>query len=195
MRVRGRFLGAAFVLVVGFAQFWWMGRATTPLAAGLVAAYVVWIAGRWNDDAAKVLPACLLAIAVQCLHFSEEFATGFQRQFPQISGDEWSDVRFVTFNMIWLALFVLAALGVYRRVALAYLVVLFLALAGGVGNGVGHLVLSATRARYFPGTVTAPLCLLAGIGLLATLFGGRGGAVGEITAPAGDQRPVRPPRP
>jgi hypothetical protein len=32
--------------------------------------------------------------------------------------------------MAWLAVFVLAGLGVYRRMQLAYLVVLFLALAG-----------------------------------------------------------------
>jgi hypothetical protein len=34
-------------------------------------------------------------------------------------------------NMLWLAAFVLAGLGVYRRVQLAYLIVLFLALIGG----------------------------------------------------------------
>jgi hypothetical protein len=73
--------------------------------------------------------------------------------------------------MAWLAVFVLAGLGVYWRVQLAYLVVLFLALAGDVLNGAGHLVLSATQGRYFPGTVTAPLCLLVGIGLLTRLFG------------------------
>jgi hypothetical protein len=57
-----------------------------------------------------------------------------------------------------------------RRV-LAYLVVLFLALAGGVANGPGHLLLSATQGRYFLGAATAPLCLLMGIRLLARLFG------------------------
>jgi hypothetical protein len=54
---------------------------------------------------------------------------------------------------------------------LAYLVVLFLALAGGVGNGAGHLLLSVTQRRYFPGAATAPLCLLVGIALLTRLFG------------------------
>src|SRR6266576_267638 len=48
---------------------------------------------------------------------------------------------------------------------LAYLVVLFLALAGGVGNGAGHLLLSVTQRGYFPGAATAPLCLLVGITL------------------------------
>src|SRR5713226_3450106 len=149
-----------------------MGSATTLLSVGLVIAYLLWIAARWKNDPAAVLPMCLIAIAVQCLHFTEEFLTGFQRQLPKLIGDEWSDARFVAFNMAWLAVFVLAALGVYRRVPLAYLVVLFLALGGGVGNGAGHLLLSATQGKYFPGLATAPLCLLAGIGLLIKLFGG-----------------------
>jgi hypothetical protein len=68
----------------------------------------------------------------------------------------------VTFNMLWLAAFVVAGLGVYRRVQLAYLVVIFLALIGGVGNGAPHLVLSAMYRRYFPGLITAPFCLLMG---------------------------------
>jgi hypothetical protein len=122
----------------------------------------------------------LLAIAVQSLHFTEEFFTGFQRQFPQLVGYEWSDGRFVTFNLAWIALFVFAAVGVYRRVPLAYLVVLFLALAGGVGNGAGHLLLSAQQGRYFPGAATAPLCLLAGIGLLVRMFGETRGGKGQF---------------
>lgn len=113
----------------------------------------------------------LLAITVQRLHFTEEYLTGFQRQFPRLLGYEWSDAQFVAFNMAWLAVFVAAALGVYRRVSLAYLVVLFLAVAGGVANGIGHLLVSATPGKYFPGLVTAPACLLAGAGLLTRLFG------------------------
>jgi hypothetical protein len=171
VRSRDRIVGAVFVLVAVTAQARWMGRAATLLSVGLVAAYLLWVTARWKNDPAAVLPMYLLAIAVQCLHFVEEYLTGFQRQFPKLLGYEWSDARFVTFNMAWLAVFVLAALGVYRRLPLAYLVVLFLALAGGVGNGAGHLLLSAMQGRYFPGAATAPLCLLAGIGLLTKLFG------------------------
>ena len=140
------------------------------VSGGLVVSYGVWIAARWNNDAAAVLPVYLLAIAVQCLHFTEEYVTGFQHQFPELFGIHWSDARFVTFNMLWLAAFVLAGLGVYRRVPLAYLVVLFLALIGGVGNGVSHLILSAMSRGYFPGLITAPFCLLMGIILLRRIF-------------------------
>ena len=159
------------MLLVVATQVLWMGRASTPLSVGLFIAYLFWVAGRWKNDPATVLPTYLVAIAVQCLHFAEEFVTGFQRQFPKLIGYEWSDARFVTFNMAWIAVFVLAGLGVYRRVQPAYLVVLFLALAGGVGNGAGHLLLSATQGRYFPGTATAPFCLLVGLALLIRLFG------------------------
>lgn len=168
---RDRVVGAIVVLIVVAAQTRWMGPAIIFLSGGLVVAYGAWAAARWRNDGAEVLPVYLLAIAVQCLHFTEEFVTGFQHQFPRLFGQDWSDARFVTFNMLWLAAFVLAALGVYRRVPLAYLIVFFLALIGGVGNGISHMVLSATYRRYFPGLITAPLCLLLGFTVLIRLFG------------------------
>jgi hypothetical protein len=161
--LRDRIAGALLVLIVLAAQTHWMGPAIIFLSGGLVVSYGVWITARWKNDAAAVLPVYLLAIAVQCLHFTEEYVTGFQHQFPELFGIHWSDARFVTFNMLWLAAFVLAGLGVYRRVPLAYLVVLFLALIGGVGNGVSHLILSAMSRGYFPGLITAPFCILMGI--------------------------------
>jgi hypothetical protein len=167
---RDRMAGAVFVLIVLAAQTRWMGAPIILLSGGLVVAYGVWAAARWKDDPAAVLSVYLLAIVVQCLHFTEEYITGFQHQFPKLFGGDWSEARFVTFNMLWLAAFVLAGLGVYRRIQLAYLVVFFLALIGGVGNGISHLVLSATYRRYFPGLITAPFCLLVGITLLTRLF-------------------------
>src|SRR5277367_5999432 len=170
--LRDCMVGAVLVLIVLAVQTRWMGLAIILLSVGLVLAYGVWVAARWKNDAAAVLPIYLIAIAVQCLHFTEEYVTGFQHQFPRMFGDDWSDARFVVFNMLWLAAFVLAGLGVYRRIQLAYLIVLFLALIGGVGNGTSHLVLSAIRRRYFPGLITAPFCLLVGILLLTRLFAG-----------------------
>ena len=168
---RDRVVGAAVVVIVLAAQTRWMGPAIILLSGGLVVAYGAWASLRWRSDGTEVLPVYLLAIAVQCLHFTEEYLTGFQHQFPRLFGDDWSDARFVAFNMLWLAAFVLAALGVYRRIPLAYLIVFFLALIGGLGNGISHLVLSATYRRYFPGLITAPLCLLLGFTVLTRLFG------------------------
>ena len=52
-----------------------------------------------------------------------------------------------------------------QRAPLAGLVVLFFAIGGGLGNGVGHLLLVLMQRAYFPGAWTAPLCLFVG-GLL-----------------------------
>lgn len=175
LRSRDRIAGALFVVAIVFAQTCWLGRAVILLSVGLIIVYFAWAIAPWKAEPARVLPMYLVAIAVQCLHFAEEFATGFQRQFPRLLRSEWDDLHFVTFNLTWLALFVLAALGVYWRVRLAYLVVLFLAAIGGVGNGASHLLLSAMQHRYFPGAITAPICLLVGIGVLVRLFGKNSG--------------------
>jgi len=177
---RDRVLGAALVLIVLAAQTRFMGPAIILLSGGLIVSYGVWIAARWKNDDAAVLPVYLLAIAVQCLHFTEEYVTGFQHRFPSLFGDDWSDTRFVAFNMLWLAAFVLAGLGVYKRVPLAHLIVLFLGLIGGVGNGASHLVLAAMHRGYFPGLITAPFCLLMGVLLLIRLFAGRRARHAEV---------------
>jgi hypothetical protein len=92
--------------------------------------YGVWIAARWNNDAAAVLPIYLLAIAVQCLHFTEEY--------PELFGIHWTDARFVTFNMLWLAAFVLAGLGVYREYSWHTLLFFFSRLSEAWGTA--HLI-------------------------------------------------------
>jgi hypothetical protein len=61
------------VLAVVATQVRWMGRATTVLSVGLVIAYLLWLATRWKNDPAAVLPLYLLAIAVQCLHSQKNF--------------------------------------------------------------------------------------------------------------------------
>ena len=107
---------------------------------------------------------------MQCLHFGEESLTGFSQQFPALLGYKWSGAVFVGYNAAWLVLFALAAVGVRRRISLAYLVVIFFALFGGIANGVGHLALALMQRRYFPGTITAPLCLIVGILLFRSLI-------------------------
>lgn len=168
--LRDRLAGGGVVLAILAMQSYWMGPAVVLLSGGLIVTYVLWLAAPWKNDTVAVLPIYLLAIAVQCLHFTEEYLTGFNHQFPRLFEQDWSGAQFVTFNMLWLALFVLAAVGVYRRFELAYLIVIFLALIGGVGNGTAHIVLSAMYHRYFPGLVTAPFCLFVGVALLTRLF-------------------------
>ena len=73
---------------------------------------------------------------------------------------------------LWLAVFVLAGLGVYRRIPLAYLIVLFLVLIGGLGNRHLQSGVECNTPLIFPRPHHCPFCLLAGIMLLTRLFAG-----------------------
>jgi Protein of unknown function with HXXEE motif len=169
---REKVAGAVFVAVTQAAQFYLLGRATFLLTAGMLIAYFLWIGTRWKKEPDEILPYYLLAVAVHCLHFAEEFFTGFHHEFAKLFGYEWSESEFVVFNLGWLLIFALAVAGIKRGMPLAYLVLFFLAIAGGIGNGIGHLFLAAMRWRYFPGVVTAPFCLIMGIMLLVCVFRG-----------------------
>jgi hypothetical protein len=164
-------LGAGFVLAALIGTFATMGRASVMLLCGLVVAYTVWIArgALPRAPAPGLLPLYVAGLVLMLLHFCEEFLTGFQHQFPSLFGYDWSNQRFLFFNATWLAVFAIAALGIYRGNALAYLVAWFFALAAGIGNGVGHILLSLSQGRCFPGTLTAPLCLIIGILLVRRL--------------------------
>ncbi|MBZ5555117.1 MAG: hypothetical protein LAO21_20570 [Acidobacteriia bacterium] len=132
----------------------------------MMIAYALWASIRWKKEPAAILPVYLLGLFVQCLYFGEEYLTGFQRGFPALFGYQWSDRQFVAFNLVWLSIFVLAALGVLIEIRLAYLFVFFFALIGGIGNGIGHLAICIIQQRYFSGSWTAPICLIVGITLL-----------------------------
>lgn len=83
-----------------------MRRAATLLSFDPVVGYLFWTTTCWNNDPATFLPIYVFAIIVQCRHLKEEYKAGFQRQFPRLMGDEWSDAQFLRFNAAWLAIFV-----------------------------------------------------------------------------------------
>ena len=151
-----------------------MGRAAGMLVVAVIVSYAVWLTrSRW-PVADRILPVYAFAVLIQCAHLIEEYGNGFHRLFPPVLGAEpWSDRRFLIFNLIWLAVFVSAAVGLLLGNRVAYLVALFLGIGGGIGNGLGHLVLSARARGYFPGVYTGILALLVGTALTYRLLATR----------------------
>lgn len=117
------------------------------------------------DARDRILPVFLLTLAAQCLHFIEEFATGLHHRLPELLGlTPWSAEFLVSFNVAWIGIWVLAALGLRSgggRVAM--IPVWFLALAG-VANGVLHPGAAVAVGGYFPGLITCPV--VGGLGLV-----------------------------
>jgi len=148
-----------------------MGWAAGLLVVAMVVSYALWMGRAEWPPARRVLPAYAAAVVVQCAHLAEEYATGFHRAFPPVLGSEpWSGGRFLAFNLTWLAMFAIGGHGLAREKRPAYLVALFLALGGGIGNGLGHLALAARAGGYFPGAYTGALALVAGGTLLGRLL-------------------------
>lgn len=109
------------------------------------------------------------AIAGQLLHFVEELGTGFHRRFPPVLGlVPWSTAFFVTFNVSWLLVWALAAVGIRAGKAVALVPLWFLGLVMLL-NGAGHPLLALRAGGYFPGLVTSPVVGLLGVALLGQL--------------------------
>jgi len=175
MRVssRDRTFGGLIVVAGLLFQSLWLGCAAALLSVVLVIAYAVWITGAWSLTSLSLPATYRVALVIFPVHAGEEFFTGFQRRFPALVGGRWTDAQFLMFNAAWFVTFVFAGWGLRRRRPLAVLIVLFFALGGGVGNGMGHLLLVVAQGGYFPGAWTAPLCLIVGTLLLRQLFSAR----------------------
>lgn len=167
---RDLLLGALFVAVAIVVQTWLMGIALIFLDIGLVIAFLVWAAQTKKPAEPEVMGLYLTAVSIQCIHFLEEYLTGFQTAFPQFFGYAWSDQQFVALNLSWLAVFVIAGVGIHYRIRLAYLIVYFFVIVGGIANGLAHPLLSLMKGGYFPGLFTSPFALLVGLILLKKLM-------------------------
>lgn len=104
----------------------------------------------------RVLPLYLIALAIQFLHFTEEYIYGFHQRVTEITpGMPPFDVHvFVAFNMIAYCLFLLAALGMYKGMKFPMVIVWFFALAV-LGNAIWHSLLALKVGGYFPGLYTS----------------------------------------
>ena len=112
----------------------------------------------------------LVGIAFQCLHFTEEYITRFYVRAPEFLGFvAWPTEFFVIFNLTWIALWLLAAVGVKRELRAAYFPLWFFAI-GMVGNAVWHPLLCLATGGYFPGLFTSPFAGIIGVMLLSRLW-------------------------
>jgi hypothetical protein len=165
-----------------------MATAFTLLSSGLslVVSFVPGIAVTWLTyvwlyidkrqlpSGTAFLPVFFVALAVQFIHFAEEFTTGFRTSFPLLyGGTPYSADLFVTFNMVSYFIFTLACILVFTK-GFRFLLVpaMFFIIYGAIGNAIAHSWWSLYLGAYFPGLVTAQIYWLVGPFLLYKLVGG-----------------------
>jgi hypothetical protein len=157
-------VGAVLVASIIILQHWFMGPPVILLSIGLVVSYALWLAfyERIPRIRRRIILYFGLAIVVQSLHFLEEYRGGLHLEAERLIGYSVSDRSFVIFNLAALIVLSIAWLALLGRGRLAFLFVWFMAVVGGIGNGVLHLLMSAARGGYFPGAATAVLHLVVG---------------------------------
>ncbi len=139
------------------------------LILGIVALIALQLAGSRESaaeregDRAAASRALAMATAVQFVHFSEEWATGFHVRFPALLGlDPIPLPVFLLFNFAWIAIWITAIPLLRASRTFGFFAAWFLALAG-ILNGIAHPLLAVATSGYFPGLMTSPFIGLAGV--------------------------------
>jgi hypothetical protein len=119
------------------------------------------------------IPLFFTLLAVQFIHFAEEYVTGFGTRFPALYGGvPYSDNLFVVFNMNAYCVFSVACILVFTK-NVRYLLIpaLFFVIYGAIGNAIAHTWWSLYLGAYFPGLVTAQIYWILGPLVLSRLVG------------------------
>jgi hypothetical protein len=121
------------------------------------------------------LPVFFVALAVQFIHFAEEFTTGFYTKFPLLyGGTPYSQNLFVVFNMVAYFIFTMSCILVFaKNLRFLLIPVLFYIIYGAIGNAISHTWWSLYLKSYFPGLITAQLYWVVGPLALNKLLGNR----------------------
>jgi hypothetical protein len=147
---------------------------TAGLAAGMAAALLLTIlrapAPENEVERERASRIFLIGLAVQCLHFLEEFLAGFEDRFPRLLGlPAWSNNFFVAFNLIWLCIWIISVVGLMSGYRSAYFPAWFFAIAS-IMNGIAHPILCIIAQGYFPGLVSSPVVGVIGVLLWIRLW-------------------------
>jgi hypothetical protein len=128
-------------------------------APAMIVAFICYLRTSYREmpDPARILPLYLLALAIQFLHFTEEYIYGFQSRITEMMNGmpPFNPNVFLAFNMIACSLFLLAGLGMYKGMKFPMIIVWFYVIAGVMGNAIWHLLLTLKVGGYFPGLFTS----------------------------------------
>jgi hypothetical protein len=127
--------------------------------ASMAAAYALYLLSSFRrmPEPERLLPAYLLAVALELLHFAEEYATGFHTRFPVeiYHAEPFSATLFFLSQTALFSLLVLAGIGVFKRWKAPMVLVWFLVVMLEFVNAVQHPIYAFMVKGYFPGLFTS----------------------------------------
>jgi hypothetical protein len=174
-------IGTAIALILG-AMFTLLSSGLSLIVTFVPGVIVSWLTYVWLfvqrtklPNGSGFLPLFFALLAVQFIHFAEEFITGFRAAFPSLyGGDPYSANLFVTFNMIAYCVFALTCILAFtKKLRFLLLPSLFFIIYGAIGNAISHTWWSIYLQSYFPGLLTAQLFWIGGPFVLYKVLGKR----------------------
>jgi len=143
---------------------------TAGLSVAAIASLFLAVSRRSDGIESRTVNIAAASLAVQSVHFAEEYLTGFNERFPELLGlPAWPVTFFVVFNLSLIAIWLLSIYSLRRSRLYAIFPVWFLAIASVV-NGIAHPLMALLSEGYFPGLVTSPIAGLAGTLLFRALW-------------------------
>lgn len=124
--------------------------------------YIIYLYRFYNSIPApnKTLPLYLLLVAIQFLHFTEEYLTGFNVKLPALLGQAPYPMEYwIIFNMIAYFVFIMGGIILYKQIKELLIIPIFFILTAVIINSIAHLLLSIYVGGYFPGLITAIIYL------------------------------------
>jgi hypothetical protein len=164
-----------FISLMAIAVFLWVSVVLPSVIVFVPGVIVTFIAIIYLEkrtwDPHRILPIYLVALAVQFVHFTEEYLTDFIILLPAlINQPPYPEDFWVVFNMIAYAFFILGAVFLFQRKREFFVIPLFFILVGVVFNGIAHILLAIFVGGYFPGLFTALAYLILGPLVLRRIF-------------------------
>ena len=171
----------AGIALAGMVIFWRVHPGQRfAFVPAMIVAFVCYLRTSYREmpKPEQVMPIYLVALALQFLHFTEEYVYGFHYRVSELmKGLPPFDLNvFVTFNMVAYCLFILGGLGMYKGVKFSMIIVWFFTIAGVIANAIWHPLFAIRVGGYFPGLYTSFAYLIVGPILLKRLWTGTSAA-------------------
>lgn len=113
-----------------------------------------------SPNPTRLLPIYLLAIAIQLIHFSEEYLTDFVHALPNILGqDPYPLDYWIVFNMVAYSIFIIGGIIIFKQLREFMIIPIFFIVVGVILNSIAHIGLAIYSGGYFSGLYTALIYL------------------------------------
>lgn len=165
-----------FIAIAMIAIFWIVSSTISSVIVfipGVIVSYILYLNTFYKNTPSpeRILPIYLLALAIQFIHFTEEYLTDFTIEVPKLLGQEEYPMDYwLVFNMVAYSVFIIGGIILFKQIKELMIIPLFFILVGVLLNSFGHIMIAIYVGGYFSGLYSALIYVLIGPILMKRVF-------------------------